>query len=411
MVTSTYSETDTSSDAETDTSSETADNHEGTTTETEDTTSDGSGMESSTETSSGTDTFSGIEEEGSDYWGDGSFTENSFDSTTYTNHDNANTTTDASGLLNGTTYSSDDESDTWSDGGQDVDSISTSGDDDEADTVTVEHDGSTINGVNDLTSYVEGVRSEQGGPTVQTTEIDSISDTDPYYVKWVNGVLAVINGSENAIDAVATKAAAPATGGTKKTAPANQPDPGRPLTTFQTWELKADYGTHRVVLFTTYDAPVEFLSGKIKSKNGRPLYERYFYPYDEQPLYFSDVDSWNKAVTYLQAVPNGSIKSLDLQGHGAVFGGGVSVSNDPNVPAMTVDTLTPANAAIIRSKMAPDGWVVIHGCAAAENKREARPMSGLGEPLTSACHCFRQIQLCAYTTDGTWYIFEPQKTK
>ena len=179
VVISTYSETDTSSDAETDTSSDTADNQQGTTTETEDTTSDGSGMESSTETTSGIETFDGIEEDGSDYSGSGGFTENSFDSTTYTNHDDSDMTIDASGLLNGTDTSTGYDFETWNDINQDTDNISTSAEADDPVSLTDQVFGNTNNQENVVTTYAAGIQSEQGGSTLQTTETHSLSESDP----------------------------------------------------------------------------------------------------------------------------------------------------------------------------------------------------------------------------------------
>ena len=178
-VNGTYAGTTTLSATDTETSRNGSDDQQGAITSQQITTSDQTATESSTESVSGSDTFSGIEEDGSDYWGSGSFTENAFASTTLTSNDDSDTTIDACGRLNGTISSSDYKSFTWNDNRQDVDSISTTGDEDEPDTRTDQESGTQTNQVDVLTSYTEGTPTEQGGSTLQTTGTDSISDTDP----------------------------------------------------------------------------------------------------------------------------------------------------------------------------------------------------------------------------------------
>ena len=135
-------------------------------------------MESSTETSSGTESFDGVEEDDSDYSGSGGFTGNSFDSTTYTDHDGSDTTTDAAGKLNGTESQNDYELHTWNETRQDVDSVSAPGDD-ESDTDTDQDYGTTTKQVNILTSYTEGTPTEQGGTTIQKDDTNSFTEEDP----------------------------------------------------------------------------------------------------------------------------------------------------------------------------------------------------------------------------------------
>jgi hypothetical protein len=179
FVTTTSTETDTSSDSETDTSTDTSDDQQGSDTGTDGTTSDGTGTESTTETSSGTESFDGIQEDDADYSGSGGFTETLFDSTTYSNHDDSNTSTDPADLLNGTDTSNDSDYHSWNHYRQDTDSVS--GDGDEEPVTLVDQDyGTKTTQATPSTTYNAGVATQQGGTTDQTDETHSVTEGDLY---------------------------------------------------------------------------------------------------------------------------------------------------------------------------------------------------------------------------------------
>ena len=217
--------TETLGDTSSDTSSDPHDHNQGTTTYTDGSTSNASGMTSSTETSSETESFSGVDEHDSDFFGSGTFTGSDFDRrrtptttartrprtprfptsypdwrrraernrapgstrTTPTSPVPApsprttsirrftpitmrsDTTTDASDRLNGTDTSDDDKLPRWSDGRQDVDSVSASGGDAEPVTLTDQDYGTKTTAANPTTSDSEGTPTHQGGTTVQTS--------------------------------------------------------------------------------------------------------------------------------------------------------------------------------------------------------------------------------------------------
>ena len=179
FVTGTFSDSDTSSDNETDTSSDFTNNDQGTTTETQVATSDQTQTASSTETSSGTDSFTGVVENGSTYSGSGVYSDSSFDSNSSINHDDSDTTTDPSGLVNGSDASTESGTDTSGSTSQDLESLDTSDGQSDPVTVTALDSDSSINEADVVTSYSEGTPSEQGGTTLQVAESDTFTEADP----------------------------------------------------------------------------------------------------------------------------------------------------------------------------------------------------------------------------------------
>ncbi len=167
--------TETLGDISSDTSSDPHDHNQGLTTYTDDSTSNASGMTSSTETSSGTESFSGIDKDDTDFSGPSTFTKNDFDSTIHAANDASDTTTGASNRLNGTDTSDDDKLARCSDGRQDVDQVSAPGGDAKPVTLTDQAYGTKMTAANPTTSDSEGTPTYQGGTTVQTSQTHSVT--------------------------------------------------------------------------------------------------------------------------------------------------------------------------------------------------------------------------------------------
>lgn len=77
------------------------------------------------------------------------------------------------------------------------------------------------------------------------------------------------------------------------------------------------------------------------------------------------IGNWTQLVGILTPMPNGSVSAIFISGHGGA--GGVATKDDNSW--LIASNLTPAQAATIRAKLQPGGYVVLLACAQASGDK------------------------------------------